>query len=391
MRAIRTLKNIVALGLLLGTIGTIGTLITVAATAGDRPDWRKAAPGYQWSFPRDLYSHPQYKTEWWYITGHLQTTGPQAGEALAFQLTFFRVGIMPAGADTSGSAWNTTDLIMAHAAVTDPQAGGHVFSETIWRATPFLGGFGAPGDTNLVWCQAPVGTDDRWRLDYRDGAYELHVRDDKLQLQYDLICTPTRQPVFHGAGGFSPKTPDLSSGSLYFSQPRMAVAGTVRRGDEVLTVEGESWLDREIFTSTLGTGQKGWDWLALQLDDGRELMLYRLLDTDGKTDYALGTLVDRDGTTTTLPRDQWQFTPQETWTSPETETTYPTSWRLQVPSAQLDLDLKALLPDQENTSLRTGIHYWEGAVRATEHGTSRSSGRGFVEMTGYGPGSRPPV
>ena len=148
-----------------------------------------------------------------------------------------------------------------------------IFSEVIWRTTPFLGGFGAVGDTNLAWCVAPPGTAGQWRLTYRDGELRVLARDDRLGLAYDLRCRPTLAPVRHGRGGYSPKVADSTVGSLYFSQPRMTVTGTVWRQGKALTVTGESWLDREIFSNTMGPGQKGWDWVALQLTDGREIML----------------------------------------------------------------------------------------------------------------------
>ena len=363
-------------------------VLAVPGRAAAPPMWSQAAPGYAWSFPRDLYSHPDYKTEWWYITGHLDRA--DGGESLAYQLTFFRVGVEPAPVDTTGSAWRTADLVMAHAAVTDP-ATGHVFSEAIWRTTPFLGGFGAPGDTTLAWCRAPIGTDAAWRLDYREGTYHLQVRDDTRDLRYELSCTPTREPVFHGDGGFSPKSSTGRAGSLYFSQTRLATRGTVWRDRQPVAVTGDSWLDREVFTSTLDEGQKGWDWLALQLDDGREVMVYRLLDTQGGEDFALGTLVGRDGTTTPLAASDWELVPGSVWESPTTGSRYPVAWRLRVPGAGIDLELEAVLPAQENVSARTGIHYWEGAMRAREPEGGPVRGRAFIEMTGYGPGSRPPV
>ncbi len=365
-------------------------LVAPALIAGGEADspWQVAGPGYDWSFPRDLSAHPDYKTEWWYLTGHLKTSDQ---EDLAFQLTFFRIGVQPTSADSTASAWRAGDLIMAHAALTDVTTGTHIFSEVIWRATPFLGGFGAPGEATLAWCRAPAGTDDRWQLAYQDGAYHLRVDDQRQELHLDLVCTVTQNPVFHGDGGFSPKSNQGDVGSLYFSQTAMQVRGTVHRGTKELAVTGRSWLDREIFTSTLSPGQRGWDWLALQLDDGREVMLYRLLDQDGNEDFAMGTLVETDGTTTPLPAAAWELTPRETWTSPTTEAQYPVAWRLAIPAADIELDLKAILPDQENVSHRTGIHYWEGAVTATPPGGAQPVGRGFVELTGYGEGSRPPV
>ena len=51
-----------------------------------------ARPGYAYRFPRDHASHPGYKTEWWYYTGHLQS---ESGERFGFQWTFFRSALRP--------------------------------------------------------------------------------------------------------------------------------------------------------------------------------------------------------------------------------------------------------------------------------------------------------
>ena len=128
-------------------------VVAIPGVADTNPEWRPAEPGYAWSFPRDFAAHPDYKTEWWYVTGHLD---PEDGEpALGFQMTFFRVGLQK-NAAVDGTDWAAGDLLMAHAAVTDPATGSHVFSEVVWRAVPLLGGFGAPGDTTLAWCRAPA-------------------------------------------------------------------------------------------------------------------------------------------------------------------------------------------------------------------------------------------
>ena len=354
--------------------------------------WRAAAPGYTWEFPRDLAVHPDFKTEWWYITGHLQPVDDPGAEPLGYQLTFFRSGLTPADSLANETAWDPVDLVMAHAAVSDPGTGKHVFSEVIWRTTPFLGGFGQPGDPRLAWCRAPAGTDAVWQLDWNDGVFDLKVQDDAKGLRYELQCAPTRPPVFHGQDGFSPKTADGKSGSLYFSQTRMRTTGTVYRGGKAIEVTGNSWLDREIFTSTLAANQKGWDWAALRLEDGRDLMLYRLRNQEGLEDFALGTLVDARGKSRALPSSDWTLEELDFWYSEGTDSRYPVRWKLTVPGENLQLLIQAVLPDQENVSLRTGIHYWEGAV--TIHPLKDNKqvlGRGFVELTGYGKDSRPPI
>ena len=209
---------------------------------------------------------------------------------------------------------------------------------------------------------------------------------------YDLTCTPVKPRVFHGDGGFSPKSNDGSTASLYFSYTRMTVTGSVTVKDRIIPVDGQCWLDREVFSSTLAADQTGWDWVSLQLDDGRDLMLYRLRGDKPEAGFSLGTLVDSEGNSRTLPEAAWNLTPLATWTSPETGAEYPVSWTLAVPGENIDLVLKATLPAQENISGQSGVHYWEGAVTTHPAGEpGKTSGRGFVELTGYGKGSRPPV
>jgi hypothetical protein len=33
--------------------------------------WARALTPWSWSFPRDHGAHPEFKTEWWYLTGNL--------------------------------------------------------------------------------------------------------------------------------------------------------------------------------------------------------------------------------------------------------------------------------------------------------------------------------
>lgn len=352
--------------------------------------WHPAAPGHRWAFPRDHHMRPDYKTEWWYVTGHLVPDADPTAEPLAFQQTFFRNGLTATPGDTSGSAWTARDLVMAHASLTDPVANRHLFSEILWRAVPQLGGFGTPQDSVLAWGRAPAGTPGRWSISLRrDGTFVLVTRDDRQGLRYNLDCRPEKPLVFHGDGGFSPKNADGTAGSLYYSATRLSVRGTVWREGRPEAVSGRAWLDREIFTNSLAADQSGWDWLSLQLEDGRDLMVYRVRGTGSTADFALGTLIAADGQWRSLPAAAWSWDPGRTWTSPVTGATYPVTWRLRVPEADLDLELRAIHDEQENVSVRSAVHYWEGAVAAYCQG--REVGRGFVELTGYGTGNRPPV
>lgn len=355
---------------------------TSLALANETGEWQEAGPGHAWNFPQDHYAHPGFKTEWWYVTGQL--AGPDDHQ-LGYQFTLFRIGILPQ-APALDSAWSASDLVMGHVAITDLAAGTHTFSEILFRAVPGLGGFGAPGDSVLAWGRAPAGTPGRWEFRWHpDDRFALSARDHRQGLALDLDLTPLRPLSLQGPGGFSIKDPVRETGSLYYSYTRLATRGVVVTGGDTLRVEGLSWLDREIFSSELASELVGWDWFSLQLDDGRDLMLYQLRDAAGDLGAASGTLVEPAGEVVYLARGDWRLVPTRTWRSPQTGAEYPVTWRLTVPAHSLDLTVAARLDAQENVSRRTGeLIYWEGAVevRATPGGAPL--GRGYAEMTGYG-------
>ena len=90
-------------------------------------------------------------------------------------------------------------------------------------------------------------------------------------------------------------------------------------------MSGLSWMDREWSTSALGPDLAGWDWFALQLDDGRELMVYRLRRRDGTADaYSAGALVDgrRRARGRCAPGDV-SLEALGDWTSPRSGVRYP--------------------------------------------------------------------
>lgn len=350
-------------------------------------DWEVARPDYRWSFPRDHWAHPAYKTEWWYFTGHLAVEGdtiPRFG----YQFTVFRIGLLPTR-PALASDWAANMLVMGHAAITDLRVGEHCFSEALYRAIPLLGGFGAPGDSLIAWSRASAGTDGRWTLRWNGAGFDFAMRDERQRMAFALGTAPRRPLVFQGPNGFSRKGAGESAASLYYSFTRLATTGTLTLDGATYAVTGTSWMDHEIGSNQLGREQVGWDWLSLQLDDGRDLMVYALRDSTGGVSWAGGTLVPREGAPEYLARDSFTVTATERWESPETHAPYPSRWRVSVPAAGLDLDVVPLLADQENRStLATKLFYWEGAVEARDR-AGRGRGRGYVELTGYGRGARP--
>lgn len=360
----------------------------LAAADGPR-SFRPAAPGHAWSFPRDHFTHPGYRTEWWYLTGRLASVDPP-GRDLGYQLTFFRVGLLPEKPPLD-SPWAAANLVMVHAAVTDLTGGRHHFSEVLWREMPYLGAFAPYPGRPLAWARAPAGTDGRWTLDLDGDAWLLAVEDRAGGIAYRLRARPERPLVFQGPDGFSRKAAEEGFASLYYSFTRLETEGEVALGGTTWKVRGSSWMDREIGSSQLAPEQVGWDWFALRLSDGRDLMLYLLRRADGGTAYARGTLVGADGSVRWLAGSDFAVRATATWRSPATRAVYPAGWTLEVPSAGLSLRVVPVLADQENRArLAGGVFYWEGAVGVRDD-RGQPAGEGYVELTGYGERSRPPI
>jgi len=361
-------------------------------------EWEIAKTDYAWSFPEDHWARDGYKTEWWYFTGHLEA---ETGKRFGYQFTFFRVGLLKERPEVT-SEWGAKDLIMGHAAISLlPRAlkvsGGtgesgrngntHRFSEVLYRAVPLLGGFGAYPDRRVAWSRAPAGTKGTWELAWNGEAFDFRAVDDELGFQFELSTTPAKPLIFQGPNGFSRKG-EGSAASQYYSFTRLKTVGSVTVDGKQYAVNGQSWMDKEFFTNSLATGQVGWDWFSLQLNDGRELMLYVLRDGEGRIDHARGTLVGSDAKTTYLESEAFDIQPLEKWDSPSGDS-YPSRWSVRVPEAGIDLDVRSQMGDQENRSrLIPTLRYWEGAVDVTTT-TGERIGVGFVEMTGYGSSTTP--
>jgi predicted secreted hydrolase len=364
-------------------------LLLALVLAAD-PGWEVAAPGHAWSFPADHWSHGGYRNEWWYFTGLLSAPATQGAPARRFgyQVTFFRIGLAPTRREVE-SAWSAKDVLMGHAAVVDLSTGERVFSEVLYRAVPLLAGFGSAPDPLLAWSRGPPGTERRWELRLDGDGFEIDVSDRAKGLALHLFLRPDRPPVLQGPDGVSRKSSREGFASLYYSLTRLATQGEVRLGETAAAVRGESWMDKEFGSSQLAPDQAGWDWFALRLSDGRDLMLYLLRDKGGGAAFASGTLVDREGRPRWLSAEDFRVRSTGRWHSPATGADYPSGWAVEVPSAGLSLRIEPELPDQENRG-GSAPFYWEGAVRVMGDGGARV-GEGFVELTGYGEGNRPPL
>lgn len=329
---------------------------------------------YTYHFPRDHFAHDGYRTEWWYFTGHLRASN---GARFGYELTFFRIGLEPRAPRWSAgqSKWYAYQLYPAHFAITDETHSTFVYSETLARDA--LGqGFASDSTFNVV--------ANGWTLSGTAAKRPLmRLRATHAGDALDLQLVSAKPPAVHGMGGVSRKGPCASCASHYYSFTRLATRGTLERGNIRYAVNGISWMDHEYGSDELQPNQSGWDWFSMQLNDGREVMLYRLRQTDGRTTpQSSGSLVARNGTTTYLPLSSFTIASTATWKSPHTGAAYPSAWRVRVRGVRDELQLIPALSDQELVDA-TGTTYWEGAVDIRDAQTHAPLGLGYVELTGY--------
>jgi len=359
-------------------------LLTALALEG----WSPVNSGYVWKFPEDHWAKRDYKTEWWYLTGHLDSTGPER-RRFGYQFTFFRIGVTPERLELD-SDWASGHMIMGHAAISDLDQRKHWFSEVLYRENSFLGGFPGFPDPLIAWSLGPPGTNGKWSLRWNGQAFDIRALDQRQGLSMQLSTSPLKPRVFQGPSGISPKGDDPSSASLYYSFTRLETLGNLEVDGRTYAVEGESWMDKEISSNILSDDQMGWDWFSLQFKDGRELMLFQLRDRQGESDFSWATLISAEGIPSYFRDGGWNLEPLELWESPS-GAEYPSGWSLRFPELTAPLEISPAFPDQENRSrLVPGLDYWEGAVEVVDS-EGQLSGRGYAELTGYLKGGRLPL
>ncbi len=334
--------------------------------------YRLALPGRKFSFPADHFSHPDFKTEWWYYTGHLET---ETGKRYGYQVTFFRFGLRDRQKETKQQEPLFTELYMAHFAVSDIENKKFFFRERINRG--YDNKAGAATDRYLVW-------NEDWKVTGDNTSHRIQIGDRGTELR--LTLKPLKPPVLHGQNGLSQKGEGEGRASYYYSLTRIQTDGTRTIGGKKEKVRGLTWMDHEFGSNELRQDQVGWDWFSVQLDNRTELMLYLLRRKDGSVDpYSSGTLVNADGSTKHLFLKDFNIEVLQHWKSPNSGADYPMKWKVAVPQEGIELAIAPAFPDQELiTNRSTRITYWEGAVQI--NGTTRGkpvSGEGYVEMTGY--------
>jgi predicted secreted hydrolase len=334
--------------------------------------FRPALPGYEYRFPRDFYSHDDFRIEWWYYTGHLEDA---AGRAFGYQLTFFRVALDGEGKVNNPSQWKIGHIYFAHMTLSDMENEKFYFFERINRAG--LGQAGAESDQLKVW-------NEDWSLTQNGKAHHLKAREGEVA--FDLKLTPSKPIVFQGRDGVIQMGEAAGNAWQYFSFTRMRTEGQVILKGKNYQVKGLSWMDHEFSSSQLNKEQIGWDWFSVQLDNDTELMLYQIRKKNGAIEKnSSGTWVDADGRGTHLVFSEYFIQPEGQWVSQQSGTTYPAGWTLEVPKHGIRLKVTPEMPNQELHHLRSiSTSYWEGSVKVS--GTVKGkpvTGKGYVELVGY--------
>lgn len=347
--------------------------------------WRVASEQddlWQWDFDRVFRPQSDFRTGWWYYTGHLKS---DEGRQFGFQVTFFRIGMNPdpmAEAKTGGnSGWRFRDVWMGHLGITDESGNQYHCRQRLVRGSAFLAGYeGSQTDTRLF-----LGD---WTIERRSqsGSHHLDFEDAGWKLSLTL---GEGRSVLQGENGVSRKSEGFGKASFYYSIPRMAVRGQLTTPDgDALSVTGSAWFDREIGSSQLDRDQVGWNWFSIQFETGDCLMLYQMRFEDGREDpfaHGLWVPASEKEPTVHLSAEDFSIQGKAMWKSRKTQGSYPTRWTLNVPVLDLELELRATVKEQEFVSRsKPVISYWEGSHTVIGARDERDvRGRAYVELTGY--------
>ena len=338
-------------------------------SGSDNDGFERAIEKRQFSFPKDHGPHPTFKTEWWYFTGNVED---KKGRKFGYELSLFRFAIESEPVKRT-SKWVTNNVYMGHFALTDVEQGNFYNFERFARDGAALAG--AQPEPFRVWVED-------WSVESARGEGQpWRLRAEREGIAVNLLLTPEKGIVLQGNEGLSQKSEESGNASYYYSIPRLATTGTIAVKKKSFEVNGRSWLDREWSTSALSNDQSGWDWFALQLSNGYDIMFYQLRLKEGGVDpFSAGKLIAPDGSTIPLSPEDVEIKVLEKWESP-LGGSYPIKWNLNLKKEGLLLVVEPLIRNQE---LNLSIRYWEGAVKVT--GKQRGmplSGKGYVELTGY--------
>ncbi len=321
-------------------------LAAAGATDGKPAERTAALPPV--SLPADDAVH-RANMEWWYYSGILDAAG---GRRYAFHVAVFVA---------NGLVKHTA----MHAALTDLRSGKRHATQTR------TGGLTAKNVANGF----DFGQQD-WQVAALDGAHK--VRAVVEGASFDIGLKETGPLMLHRAAGS--QTPGLidfgSSGiSYYYSRPRLEARGEITIDGARVPVSGKVWFDHQWGDFDVLT--LGWNWFALHLADGSDVMLYELFDAKGQKTLTAGTLTTASGSVPLAPGEV-ELTPVKTWTSPRTRISYNVGWKIRLPAGEVEV--RPFFADGEfDSSATTANVYWEGPVRVT----GSTTGEGFLELSGY--------
>tara|TARA_R110002049_G_scaffold737_6_gene4913 strand:+ start:6637 stop:7803 length:1167 start_codon:yes stop_codon:yes gene_type:complete len=358
-----------------------------AGLGQDADGFEHAEPSQTLNFPQDHSFHPDYRIEWWYLTANLEDA---SGEPLGLQWTLFRQALMPPSERPAPTPWAADQLWMAHMAIS--QGEQHEVAERFGRSHS-QADLSVPQDSQAGVISSPFHAWlDDWQLkaseeagssDFSPLTLTAYSGEGESRFGYTLTLTAQGPLVLHGEQGFSQKATN-GQGSMYYSQPFWRIEGDVTLNGETKAVSGRGWLDREWSSQLLDARQSGWDWLSLHFNDGHKLMAFQLRgggdDTDQEqgADYRSGTWITPQGDPTPLANTDIIMTPLAT--SAVAGRDIPTRWRLEVPSAGVDINIEA---PYANRWMSTSVPYWEGEVQISDRASGEPLGEGYLEMTGY--------
>jgi len=327
------------------------------------------------SLPRDLYAHENAQTEWWYYTGHGETS---SGESFGFELVFFKRRTDLDKFSLVPLRLFGNPIYFAHFALTD--CDNKKFRYAHHKSAN--GFFDAPASASEDHFHLRLGD---WSLRESHGAHVLRATIGS-DVVFEATLNPSKKPILNGKDKKGVSFKDEGQASRYFSYTRMNMEGDLVWNGKTEHFTGSAWMDREFGTWTPTENQKGWDWFSIQLSNETELMCYQLRNSAGGiSDFSSGNFVGKDGEFTPLGKSDFTIEPTGFWKSPHTDATYPSGWSVKVPKYDLDLTVTPVMENQElDTRGTTMIVYWEGACEVRgKSGDADVFGRAYVELVGY--------
>lgn len=367
---------------------SIFTLCTAITCLGEDHGFAIPPENYKFSFPKDHGAHPDYRIEWWYITGHLngKDTKSQKTSRFGYQATFFRVAQKKS--NLGNKFLNNGQFFMAHMALSDIDGEKFYHEEKMNRD-----GWDAYSKSNYLHCR-----NGNWSLiqDLDVNTFSAELKSTiGTEILFDFNLSCQKPPVIFGENGVSLKGAHPSARSLYITFPKLVTRGNLTIGEHKLEISGESWMDHEISSSQLDDDQIGWNWASIHLDSGKSVMVYMMRKKDGSKDpYSFFNLIGSDLITVTqFSSKRFSWVPVRNWKSEATQSSYPVESVIQFlpekedpqnyPGIPRVMKLKPLLDFQEMESRISDVQYWEGACEVINE-QGEKIGKAYVELTGYG-------